>query len=474
MVFSSSLFLVYFLPLFLLCYFLCPVRFRNWLILVASIFFYSWGAPRFIFVILGTTLLDFLLVRSMYVSQSRSRRKLFLWLSLSVNLGLLFYFKYCGFFVENLAALLQTFGMGWSPALEIVLPIGISFYTFETITYVVDVYRGIHPPQKSFREYLLYIILFPKLIAGPIIRYHEIAPQLTDRPLDGDGSTRLSGFHRFFIGLAKKVLIANTMGAALVHIDWRGEVELTTVYAWMGALFYTMQIYFDFSGYSDMAIGLGRMMGFQFPENFNNPYTAAGITDFWRRWHMTLGSWMRQYLYIPLGGNRGSLAQTFVNLWIVFFLSGFWHGANWNFLLWGAFHGTFLVLERLFLQRVYDKLPRIAVVLFTFILVAVGWTLFRFEDPAKWQLHLQAMFRFDGWGEGIHFAKEEVMVLITALIFSFFTLIPGGKRLQEVFFEGRTSYLWKAGITFLVVLLFVWSLSAVTASDFNPFIYFRF
>lgn len=339
MVFSSIVFLLYFLPVFLLTYFLVPKKFKNTLILIASIFFYAWGAPKFIFVILITTFLDFHLVKWMDKTSSVTKRKLMLSLSVFINLGLLFYFKYSNFFIENVNEALSVFGVNNIHWTKLVLPIGISFYTFETITYVVDVYRKTHKPLTNFWDYQLYIILFPKLIAGPIVRYHDLADQIVDRKETIDD--KLIGFYRFALGLGKKVLIANHMGLVADEIFAKDLSELDTMTAWVGSIAYTFQIYFDFSGYSDMAIGLARMMGFKFPENFDNPYTSKSITEFWRRWHMTLGSWMKNYLYIPLGGNKVNNLRLYMNLWLVFLVSGLWHGASWSFIFWGAYHGFF-------------------------------------------------------------------------------------------------------------------------------------
>ena len=379
MVFSSIAFIFYFLPLFFLFYYLADKRFKNAVILCGSILFYSFGAPRFIFVILGTTFIDFYLVRLMAATGRKQLKVLLLCISLAINLGLLFYFKYSNFFVDNLNTILQHAGVKTLSWTKLVLPIGISFYTFETITYVVDVYRGIHKPLRNFWDYQLYIILFPKLIAGPIIRYHDFAGQIYDHTLFETTENRLRGIYRFFIGLGKKVLIANVLGASADAIFNLPHDQLSTTTAWYGALSYTFQIYFDFSGYSDMAIGLGLMMGFRFPENFNNPYTAVSITDFWRRWHITLGAWMRNYLYIPLGGNRvNSKLRLYFNLWLVFLLSGLWHGAAWGFIIWGAYHGFFLVMERLFLGKWLARLGKAAFI-YTFGVVMVGWVFFRLE-----------------------------------------------------------------------------------------------
>ncbi|RME19944.1 MAG: MBOAT family protein, partial [Bacteroidetes bacterium] len=374
MIFASVTFLLYFLPLFILIYQVVPKSFKNGIILMGSILFYSWGGPKFIFAILLTTFLDFIFVQKMYAARSFAIKRLWLILSLCMNLGMLFYFKYANFFIENIS---YIFGMEvqWP---KVLLPIGISFYTFESITYMVDVYRGIHPPLKNFWQYQTYILLFPKLIAGPIVRYHEIADQIVNRVESYD--KKIHGLVLFCVGLAKKVILANTIGRQADEVFAMSLENIDTMAAWVGALSYTFQIYFDFSGYSDMAIGLCKIMGFDIPENFNNPYISQSVTEFWRRWHITLGKWMKNYLYIPLGGNRVGQWRTLMNLWIVFLLSGWWHGAGWNFVLWGAYHGLFLVLERYRLLRIYEHLPSLLRVAVTFIIVVTGWVLFRNED----------------------------------------------------------------------------------------------
>lgn len=475
MVFSSIVFLVYFLPLLLLAYVIVPRPLKNPLLLLASIFFYSWGAPRFIFVILGTTLLDFFLVKEMDSSHSEKKRKAIMVFSVCMNLGLLFYFKYCNFFIDNFNSALETLGFGQMPLLNVVLPIGISFYTFETLTYVIDVYRRVHKPLDNFWNYQLYIILFPKLIAGPIIRYHEIADQISDRRATDNLDNKLQGFYRFTLGLSKKVFIANTMARYADQVFELPPDTLTAGTAWLGMIAYTFQIYFDFSGYSDMAIGLGRMFGFVFPENFNNPYTSGSITEFWRRWHITLGNWMRNYLYIPLGGNRvGNPARLYFNLWLVFLASGFWHGAAWTFILWGIYHGTFLVLERLFLLRVYEKTGRWFSIPLTFLLVAIGWVLFRADSTAQAATLISRLFSFPALSPDALYDKQFVFYVLLAVLFSFFTLLPFGQRIHNrVYFEmPRTgAHFIFAGIS---VVLFTCAIAAIASTNFNPFIYFRF
>jgi len=474
MVFSSIVFLFYFLPVFFLLYYLADKRFKNTIILAGSIFFYAWGAPKFIFILLGTTIIDFYVVRLMSEQAQKARKNALLCLSLSINLGLLFYFKYSNFFIENLNHVLLRVGIKELMWTKLVLPIGISFYTFETITYVVDVYRGIHKPLRNFRDYQLYIILFPKLIAGPIIRFHDFADQIYDHTEHETTDNRLRGLYRFFLGLAKKVLIANVMGAAADIIFNIPYSELGTTTAWFGALSYTFQIYFDFSGYSDMAMGLGLMMGFRFPENFNNPYTAVSITDFWRRWHITLGSWMRNYLYIPLGGNKvNNKLRLYLNLWLVFLASGLWHGAAWGFVTWGAYHGLFLIVERIFLGKWLQKMGKFAV-LYTFPVVLIGWVFFKIEYLHASLHYLRRMFSWHAGSAAWMPGKEYFTFLAIAALFSFFTIPEIGNRIQQKIFYKEYSLKMHFAVMFVGLALLMLSAGRITVSTFNPFIYFRF
>ncbi len=475
MVFSSIVFLLYFLPAFLLLYFITPTKLKNLVILFSSILFYAWGAPLFIFVILGTTTLDFFLVRVMHNSANDKKRKFFLVLSLCLNLGLLFYFKYCNFFVENFNAVLHVIGMNGTKWTAVILPIGISFYTFESLTYAIDVYRRVHKPLSNFWNYQMYIILFPKLIAGPIVRYHEISDQVSDRSANYTIDNILAGFYRFCIGLGKKVFIANVMAAKADLIFSSDLATITAGTAWLGALAYTFQIYFDFSGYSDMAIGLGKMMGFRFPENFNNPYTSQSITEFWRRWHMTLGNWMRNYLYIPLGGSKvESKSRLYFNLWFVFLASGFWHGAAWTFIIWGIYHGIWLVLERAFLLKIYQKIGPIASTLLCFILVLIGWVFFRSDSFSFALGMIKKMGSFNFTIDGALLDTQFLFFILLAILFSFFTAFSTGQKIQQKVYSSSFSILGNAGMTIASLLLFTLCVAAITSSNFNPFIYFRF
>ncbi len=474
MVFSSVIFIFYFLPLFLVSYYLVGKKYKNYVLLLASIFFYSWGAPKFIFVIIGTTLIDFQIVKWMGQTEDDSKRKKLLTFSVFVNIGLLFYFKYCNFFIENVNTLLSSVKINQLQLLKVVLPIGISFYTFETITYLVDVYRKLHKPLSNFKDYLLYILFFPKLIAGPIVRYHDLADQISNRTSNETIDNRLTGFYRFVIGLAKKVLIANQIGVQADAIFDMNISDLSTLTAWIGILAYTFQIYFDFSGYSDMAIGIAKMVGFKIPENFDNPYTSKSVTEFWRRWHISLGSWMRNYLYIPLGGNKvDTKARLFFNLWVVFLLSGLWHGASWGFIVWGGYHGVFLILDRLFLTKTLIKIGGGMSTVFTFFIITIGWVFFRVEKVGDAFLYIKRLFTFSQ-NTFINLDIEFYFWFIIAVIFSFMDSFKIGKIIQEKFYLTFYSDKKHLVVATISILLLVLSISSITSFGFNPFIYFRF
>ena len=471
MVFSSSLFIFLFLPLFLVFYFISGKKLKNPLILVFSILFYAWGAPGFIFIVLGSLIINYYIVNAIY-GESRYRRHL-MWCSILINIGLLAYFKYANFFIENVNSLLQTIGLSSLNWTRIALPIGISFFTFQSLTYTLDVYRRVHAPLKKLTDYLLYILMFPQLIAGPIVRFHTIADQIENRSVNETYEQRILGFLRFIMGLSKKVLLANTLGAEADRIFSQPE-SINSATAWIGILAYTFQIYYDFSGYSDMAIGIGRMIGFTFPENFNNPYVSQSITEFWRRWHMTLGAFMKDYLYIPLGGNRvNTKARLYFNLWVVFLISGLWHGASWSFVLWGAYHGLFLILDRLFLIRMLSKIGKPIRVFITFLIIVVGWVFFRIENLKDALSVICHMFSFR-FNSHVILSKEFVLAMIFAFIFSFITLLKQGRQLESVFYfkDAFSKPRWWIFIPCLI--LFILSVSYITSFGFNPFIYFRF
>lgn len=471
MVFSSNIFLFFFLPIFLIAYFVTPQKFRNYTLLLFSLIFYAYGAPDFVFLLVGECIVNYFIVRGMAKTEKTSTKKWLCALSVIMALGLLLYFKYANFFMENLNAILGWMHhepVGW---MKVALPIGISFFTFQSITYTIDVYRGTTPPSNKLTDYVLYIMMFPQLIAGPIVNYNSVAAQLVERTSTMED--RVVGFYRFIIGLGKKVLIANTLAAYADQVFAMNYADLATSTAWIGILSYTFQIYFDFSGYSDMAIGLGKMMGFKFPENFNDPYTSRSVTEFWKRWHMTLGNFIMNYLYIPLGGNRKGKGRMYLNLWLCFLLSGLWHGASWTFVLWGAFHGLFICADKLFLKDLLKKAGKWPAVILTFFVVNMGWVLFRVDTAADAGGFYQALFAFKG---GLTQPADRLFWFTfgLAVIFSFLTLFKGGQRLQDTIFADHYSkgLSWTMFAIFLVLLIL--SAGSLCVSDFNPFIYFRF
>lgn len=470
MVFSSNIFLLFFLPIFLLAYFVTPQRFRNYTLLLFSLAFYAFGAPDFLLVLVASCVVNFYLVKWMEKVSKPKAKKLICALSVVLSLALLLYFKYANFFVENLNAVLGFLhrpAVGW---VKVALPIGISFFTFQSLTYAIDVYRGTTVSSRKLSDYVLYIMMFPQLIAGPIVRYNSVAQQIVSR--QSDMEDRMTGFYRFVIGLAKKVLISNVL-AGIADQAFALNAGLSTASAWLGMLSYTLQIYFDFSGYSDMAIGLGKMMGFSFPENFMNPYTSRSITEFWRRWHITLGTFMKEYLYIPLGGNRRGTGRTYLNLIIVFLCSGFWHGASWNFVIWGAYHGLFQIFDRLGMAKVLDKMGKLPSVLLTFLVVNLGWVLFRADDLAQAFGFYKALFAFSS-GAMLTLTPRFWFIFALALLFSFITLLKKGQMLQDIIFADSYSTRLSWVMFGLAAVLFVLSVGSLLVTDFNPFIYFRF
>lgn len=473
MVFSSIFFILFFLPAFFLVYNLVTRKYKNLVFLAFSLLFYAWGAPNFIFILLGSTLANFFIVKKLYYTESRKYRKILAFLSIFLNLGLLAYFKYANFFMENFNSLLEGFEFESYHWTWIILPIGISFFTFQSLTYTVDVYRGIHAPLKNPLNYMLYILMFPQLVAGPIVRYETIADQLTNR--SENNSDRLIGFYRLVIGLSKKVLIADVLGREVSTIMMSDLSLLDSSTAWIGILAYAFQIYFDFAGYSDMAIGIGRMVGFKFPENFDNPYTATSVTEFWRKWHMTFTTFMRYYLYYPLGGNKvKTQRRLFFNLFTVFLISGLWHGASWNFVIWGAMHGFLLIVERLFLLKFLNRIKTPFAILYTFIVVVLVWVPFRLEELSDSILYYQRLFAFNF--APINFAlKNYVYVtLILALVFSMITLIRPGKKLHDRIYKTELTNEEHIGqFIFTIIILFV-TIGSLAGWGFSPFIYFKF
>ena len=473
MLFSSTVFLICFLPLLFLCYFSIPGRWltlRNAVLLLFSLVFYAFGGLRYFWLLCVCILTDYLAGILIDRCTSLARKRLVLILSIAVTLGLLGYFKYAGF----VASMAVSLGVSVSVP-SIVLPIGISFFTFQGLSYVVDVYRFDAPVQKNPLNVALYIALFPQLVAGPIVRYAGIAESLRHRDQTLDGFAR--GLTRFLLGFGKKMLLANAMGQiADTVFSLTGHPSLTASLAWIGAVAYTFQIYYDFSGYSDMAIGLGLLFGFQFEENFNYPYISSSITEFWRRWHISLSSWFRDYVYIPLGGNRCSAGRHVFNLLLVWFLTGLWHGANWTFLLWGLCYGLLLLLEKYPLQRFLPKVPTAIRHFLTLILVILGWVLFRSDSVSKAGLYLYTMFGGAGFSssQAFYFLREYWPEFLCCLL----AALPITRYLEKRFLgEGADPRIRTAARILSMVyasLVFFLSYMQLEYGGFNPFIYFQF
>ncbi len=480
MVFSSLTFLFYFLPAVLAVYFCTPPRWRNIPALAASLLFFAWGAPRFVFVLILTCFIDYYVSRWIVPDRlpQRQRRGL-LAAALVMNLGLLVYFKYANFFVAQLTDVLALFGVPPLSWTAVVLPIGISFFTFQKVSYLVDVYRGTAQPAHSPGRHLLFISLFPQLIAGPIVRYHDVALQLADRTTTS--GLFLDGLWRFSVGLAKKIFLANTFARLANAVFDAHPFDLTAPQAWAGLLAYTFQLYCDFAGYSDMAIGLGRMLGFRFLENFNFPYASAGIGEFWRRWHISLGRFMMEYLYVPLGGNRGTHRQTIRNLWLVFFASGFWHGANWTFILWGIWHGTLISIEKSLGPARLERIPRPLRIAGTFLLVALGWVLFRSADPHHASRFFRILFGLHAGGPGLLSFPEIIadrslwLAAIITLPIAFAPALRIERFLPHDPDDPDAVPLLSLVFRFLASLLILMlAATELCSSGFNPFIYFQF
>jgi len=471
MVFSSLLFLFLFFPAVLLLYFIVPRRFRNGVLLFVSLIFYAWGEPKYVFLMAGTILLDYILGLLVERFKNKGRTgpaKAAVIFAVVSNLGLLGFFKYTDFFIGNVNALFKTD----LPLLEIALPIGISFYTFQVLSYVIDVYRGDTRAQKNILAFGAYVALFPQLIAGPIVRYRTVADELANRRESIPDFS--AGINRFLIGLGKKVLFANNIGIVWDEIRALGAANTPVLTAWVGMLAFAFQIYFDFSGYSDMAIGIGRMFGFHFLENFDHPYQSASITEFWRRWHISLSSWFKEYVYIPLGGNRKGPAKQIRNILIVWLLTGFWHGASWNFIFWGLYFGVLLILEKLFLLRLLKKAPGWVGHVYTMFFVLISWIIFAFDNFAEGAAYLQSLFGLTGAGladgQSIYFVYTNAL-LLAAL---FFASMDWGQRL----FAALSAKLRPLGVCLLqnaaYAAVFLLSVAYLVDASYNPFLYFRF
>ena len=439
-------------------------------LLIASMLFHLWGEPVFVLLLLLSTTADYAL--SFYLNDKvphRSRR-LALTVGIAGNLGMLIVYKYADFLLGNLNALLSPFGPHLLPLLHIALPIGVSFVVFEKITYLVDTYRGVSWPAASLWDYALFVFFFPKLLAGPILKYHEMRDQIAAPP-PIQWSDFGDGFLRFARGLGRKLLIADPLGAFANQMFSADPANLGASYAWLGLACFAVQIYFDFAGYSDMAIGLARMLGFRLRENFNAPYISQSLTEFWRRWHISLTTWIRDYLYRPLGGNRHGEARTYLNLWICFLASGLWHGASWNFVLWGAYNGLFLTLDRMFLRDTLQRCGRIVATAITLFIVMIGWALFRSEQPSRLLPFLGGLF---GMSEGTTALEVPAEVPLTLFIGALVSLFPA-TPLYPLLARAHEQLAWLRWVTVAVlVLIYVLALARAFAVPFQPFIYFRF
>lgn len=474
MLFSSITFLFKFLPLVFLIYFIVPkklINVKNAVLYVFSLIFYAWGEPKLILLMIASTVVAY--ITGIFADKNKENTKPFvpkiaLGAALFWNLGQLLYFKYTNFFI---GAVNDIAGANIA-LLDIVMPIGISFYSFQTLSYVIDVYRGNVKTQKNFLALATYVALFPQLIAGPIVRYSDIALQLEKR--EESFEKFAEGVKRFAVGMGKKVIIANGIGELFNTISAMPQENMTVLGSWIGILAFTFQIYFDFSGYSDMAIGLGKMFGFDFLENFNYPYISNSITEFWRRWHISLSTWFRDYVYIPLGGNRKGKARQCLNIMIVWFLTGFWHGANWNFMVWGVYFGVILLMEKLFLLKFFEKIPKVFSYIYSYLLIIIGWGIFAYEDTDKLILNFKNMFGISG----VSFANKETwfmlgqyaVMFIAAAVLSTPLFKKIGMKMNNTH-PNIYGCIYQPIITLALLII---SVAYLAGNSFNPFLYFRF
>lgn len=469
MVFSSMVFLWIFLPVvFLLSLLIRNIKAQNILLLIASLIFYAWGEPTYIILLLASVVMNWAL--GLCIEKYENRRRLFLAIDIIGNLLLLGYFKYCNFVLNTLDHLLPMLHL---PRTSIALPIGISFFTFQAMSYVIDLYRGEYKAQKNVLNLALYISFFPQLIAGPIVKYRDIDEQITVRSVSREKIA--SGFRRFIYGLGKKVVISNLLAVSVDKIFALDPSQMTGLVAWCGAVFYTLQIYYDFSGYSDMAIGLGKMFGFDFLENFNYPYISASIKEFWRRWHISLSSWFKEYLYIPLGGNRKGKFRTYVNLSIVFAVTGLWHGASWNFVGWGLYHGAFLIFERMGFGKLLEK-SKVLSRIYCMIVVVIGWVFFRVDSVSTGLRVIERMlmpwkYQTSAVAIGTLMSEQTVLACVIGVI--------GCGILQKIFTCRKLSGFasrWKNSLPEAIYcgLVLFYCIMLLANNTYNPFIYFRF
>ncbi|AXU51782.1 MBOAT family O-acyltransferase [Clostridioides difficile] len=471
MIFSSLTFLFAFLPVVFILYFLVNDKLKNFVLLLTSLFFYAWGEPKYIFLMLGSIVVNYIFGLKVS-SDNKKEQKLWLTLSVIFNISLLVIFKYSNFFVDNFNALFNSH----ISIPTIALPLGISFFTFQTMSYVIDVYRKDGRVQRNIFDLALYVSLFPQLVAGPIVRYQTVDEQISKRIYSNEKFA--VGVNRFICGLAKKVILANQLGMVADGVFSANIANLSIAESWLGIICYTLQIYFDFSGYSDMAIGLGKIFGFDFLENFNYPYISQSVSEFWRRWHISLSSWFRDYVYIPLGGNRVSPIKQYTNLFVVWSLTGIWHGANWTFLTWGIYYGILISIEKVFLGKLLKKVPQIFRHIYLILIVMIGWVFFRADNIVQASEFVQVLF---GVGSNpicnnsfIMYINDYGYIIILSIIFAI-PIIPKLKSILKSKTKKlvESNFVYMLHSTFLVALMFIVVVILIN-STYNPFLYFRF
>lgn len=458
MVFSSILFIFKFLPIALVTYFITPKKYKNLSLLVLSLFFYSWGEPKYFFIMISSIVVDFFI--SKIIEENRSNKslcKILLATSLIFNLGMLFLFKYSDFFIDNIN---NIFKLSISE-FNLLLPLGISFYTFQTLSYTVDVYRGVVKAETNIIDFGAFVSLFPQLIAGPIVKYTDINKELKNREIDLNKIEE--GISEFIIGLGKKVLIANNIGMLWTEVQGIGFKDISTPLAWLAIISFALQIYFDFSGYSSMAIGLGKILGFTFPQNFNFPYISRSMTEFWRRWHITLGSWFKEYVFIPIGGNKVSKKRLYLNLFVVWFLTGFWHGAEYNFILWGMFFFVIISVEKLVLLKVLKKYKLFSHI-YSILILLLGWSIFAITDLSELLLFFNRLFIYKGGVEWQYYISNYFVIIVLGCIFS-------TPLINNIYIKYINNKWLKSAI---LICIFILSISYLVDATYNPFLYFRF
>ena len=458
MVFSSILFIFRFLPLALGIYYLTPKKYKNFILLILSLIFYSWGEAKYFVIMISSIIVDYFVSRGIEKYQEKKSIKIgLLCISIYFNLGMLFFFKYFNFFIDNINSIL---GLTLNHV-KITLPLGISFYTFQTMSYTIDVFRGKVSAEKNIISFGAFVCLFPQLIAGPIVKYTDINKELKERKMNANQIE--DGIELFILGLGRKVLIANNIGMLWTEVEGLGFSNISSILAWLGVIAFAFQIYFDFSGYSLMAIGLGKMLGFNFPQNFNNPYISRSITEFWRRWHITLGSWFREYVYIPLGGNRVNKGRLVFNLFIVWFLTGFWHGASYNFIMWGIYFFILIGIEKLGLLKFLEN-HKIFSHIYSIFFILIGWALFAVTDLSQLKILFERLFNMNGGIDWIYYIRNYGVTLIVATLFSTPIIEITYRRVVKS----------KLINTLILMGIFIISIAYLVDATYNPFLYFRF